>query len=130
MAPKRTTENLNLPEGDSSFLLEIQGRIQQARFRAALSAQRELLGLYWSIGRDLVLRQSEGGWGQAVIEHLSRDLLKAMPGVQGFSSRNLWRMRAFYLAYPDPGAQNAPPEFLHRPWQKFLGGTMSSCSSG
>lgn len=87
-----------------------------AQTRAALAANRELLALYWSIGRELVGRQRGRGYGSAVIERLSRDLSAAFPAMHGLSARNLWRMRAFYLAHsvaeilPQAVAESHGPE--------------------
>lgn len=91
------------PDGIGSydeFLRDLKARIQNAQVRAALSVNRELVQLYWQIGRDIVTRQEEQGWGKSVIGRLATDLRNAFPGIEGFSSRNLERMRAFFLAYP------------------------------
>lgn len=88
-----------LPEDYPRFLHDLKTRIQQAQIRAALAVHRELLALYWGIGRDIVLRQEREGWGSSVINRLGQDLQATLPGLQGFSTRNLWRMRAFFLAY-------------------------------
>jgi predicted nuclease of restriction endonuclease-like (RecB) superfamily len=94
-------------ESYAEFLEQVKARILQAQTRAAFAVNRELLHLYWEMGRDIVLRQEREGWGTAVIERLAQDLGRAFPGVAGFSTRNLWRMRAFYLAYP-PGSEFLP----------------------
>ncbi|MBN3952040.1 MAG: DUF1016 domain-containing protein [Nostoc sp. NMS7] len=57
--------------------------------------------LYWQIGREIIIRQQQQGWGAKVIERLARDLKAAFPDIKGFSSRNLKYMRAFAEAYPD-----------------------------
>jgi Uncharacterized conserved protein len=88
-------------EGYDEFLREIKGRIQAAQVRAALAVSRELMTLYWQIGRGLVARQQQHGWGDGVIRKIAADLQEAFPGIEGFSYRNLYRMRAFHLAYPD-----------------------------
>jgi predicted nuclease of restriction endonuclease-like (RecB) superfamily len=87
------------PTGYKEFLADLKQRIGTAQTRAALAVSRELLQLYWQIGGDIVLRQKADGWGASMIERLARDLRKAFPGVEGFSASNIWRMRAFYLAY-------------------------------
>jgi predicted nuclease of restriction endonuclease-like (RecB) superfamily len=55
--------------------------------------------LYWDIGRLIVERQERERWGKGIVDRLATDIQKAFPGLQGFSPRNVWRMRAFYLAY-------------------------------
>lgn len=88
-----------LPPGYREFLRDLKARISRAQLRAAQAANRTLLALYFSIGHDIVVRQDREGWGSAVIERLARDLKAAFPGAAGWSASNLWRMRAFYLAY-------------------------------
>jgi hypothetical protein len=62
---------------------------------------RELVLLYWHVGRDILQRQSRDGWGAKVIDRLSQDLRRAFPDMKGFSPRNLKTMRAFADAWPD-----------------------------
>jgi predicted nuclease of restriction endonuclease-like (RecB) superfamily len=69
--------------------------------RAALSVNRELVLLYWQIGREILIQQDAQGWGARVIDRLSQDLRLAFPGMKGFSARNLKYMRAFAEAWPD-----------------------------
>ncbi len=73
-----------------------------------LSVNRELIQLYWDMGRQIVQRQEQEGWGQSVLARLADDLQKALPGVAGFSRSNVFRMRAFFLAYR-PGEISAQP---------------------
>lgn len=89
------------PHGYGEFLKDLKSRILQAQNRAILSVNRELVLLYWDIGRDILKRQSELGWGAQVIDRLARDLRKHFPEMKGFSIRNLKYMRAFAGAYPD-----------------------------
>ncbi|MCI0486722.1 MAG: PDDEXK nuclease domain-containing protein [Blastocatellia bacterium] len=83
------------------FLSELKLRIRQAQIRAALAVNRELVSLYWQIGRDILQRQESEGWGAKVIERLSRDLRAEFPEMKGLSRTNLLYMRAFAEAYPD-----------------------------
>ncbi len=106
-AGKVARARLPFYESYAEFLEQVKARILQAQTRAAFAVNRELLHLYWEMGRDIVLRQEREGWGTAVIERLAEDLGRSFPGVAGFSTRNLWRMRAFYLAYP-PGSEFLP----------------------
>ena len=64
-----------------------------------LSVNRELIQLYWDIGRDIVERQDREGWGKNVVDRIADDIQKAFPGLRAFRPCNVWRMRAFYLAY-------------------------------
>jgi len=84
----------------ASLLGEIKSRIGQAQTRAVFSANREMLALYWDIGRMITERQKREGWGRAVIPRLSRDLRNELPGLRGFSERNIDHMLRFYREYP------------------------------
>ena len=90
-----------LPPDYADWLAELKSRIHAAQQRASLSVNRELVLLYWHIGRDILQRQSRDGWGSKVIDRLSQDLRNAFPDMKGFSPRNLKYMRAFADAWPD-----------------------------
>jgi predicted nuclease of restriction endonuclease-like (RecB) superfamily len=66
-----------------------------------LAVNRELVLLYWQIGRDILARQQQQGWGAKVIDSLAKDLQREFPEMKGFSSRNLKYMRAFAQSYAD-----------------------------
>ncbi|MGV1044539.1 PDDEXK nuclease domain-containing protein [Limnohabitans sp.] len=89
------------PAGYSDWLAELKTRIHSAQQRATLAVNRELVLLYWQIGRDILVRQAEQGWGAKVIDRLAHDLRTAFPTMKGFSPRNLKYMRAFAEAWPD-----------------------------
>ncbi len=89
------------PEGYADWLAELKNRIHGAQQRATLAVNRELVLLYWQIGRDILARQAQQGWGAKVIERLAHDLRTAFPQMKGFSPRNLKYMRAFAEAWPD-----------------------------
>lgn len=89
-------------DGYADWLAELKTRIGAAQQRAALAVNTELLQLYWQIGRDILERQADQGWGSKVVDRLSRDLRGAFPEMKGFSSRNLKYMRAFAAAWPEP----------------------------
>lgn len=82
------------------LLTAVKVRIRQAQTRAALSANREMLALYWDIGRMIVEKQASEGWGTRVLRRLAQDLKNELPTVKGFSERNLKRMAQFYREYP------------------------------
>ncbi len=89
------------PAGYAQLLSEIKQRVQTAQVRAAVAVNRELVLLYWQIGRDILRRQQEEGWGAKVIDRLAADLHAAFPNMRGFSSRNLKYMRSLADAFPD-----------------------------
>ncbi|MEN9396505.1 MAG: hypothetical protein RLZ81_1035 [Pseudomonadota bacterium] len=89
------------PEGYTDWLADLKKRIHNAQQRATLAVNRELLLLYWQIGRDILARQAQQGWGTKVIDRLASDLRAAFPSMKGFSPRNLKYMRAFAHAWPD-----------------------------
>lgn len=100
MAKKKASRgSTGLPDGYHEFIESLKTRVRQAQTRAMLSVNRELIQLYWDIGRLIVERQELAGWGQGVLERLADDLQKALPGIGGFSRSNVFRMRAFYVAY-------------------------------
>ncbi len=85
----------------SNWLKEIKQQIQSAQIKAALSANLEMIELYWSIGKSIIKKQETHEWGSSVVEQLSRDLKKEFPDVSGLSRTNLFAMRQFYLFYKD-----------------------------
>lgn len=87
---------------DYAQLLDgIKARVRSARLRAAAAVNSELVLLYWHIGRDILMRQKEQGWGAKVVDRLSGDLLREFPGMSGFSPRNLNYMLAFAQTWPE-----------------------------
>lgn len=90
-----------LPPDYAAWLTELKGRIHAAQQRATLAVNRELVLLYWQIGRDILARQGREGWGAKVIDRLAHDLRSAFPEMKGFSPRNLKYMRAFAEAWPE-----------------------------
>jgi len=94
-------EIVPLPADYAAWLAELKSRIHTAQQRAALAVNRELVLLYWQIGRDILARQDREGWGAKVIERLAQDLRNAFPDMKGFSRANLMYMRAFAEAWPD-----------------------------
>ena len=90
----------NLSADYPHLLEDIKARIRTAQVRANLAVNRELILLYWEIGRLIAGRQQREGWGAGIIPRLARDLKNDLPDIKGFSERNIGRMIAFYRAYP------------------------------
>lgn len=82
-----------------SFLQEIKGRILESRVKVSKSVNRTFIELYWFIGKMIVEKQQELGWGRSVVELLSKDLKFSFPEMTGFSPQNLWIVRKFYIEY-------------------------------
>ncbi len=111
----------------ADLLALVKERVREARVRAGLAANAELVRLYWEVGYLVSVRQDLEGWGTAVIERLSGDLRREFPDIKGFSTRNIRRMRMFYLAHhggdanlPQPVAEfrcpPIPPILTEIPW--------------
>lgn len=83
------------------FVKEITEQIYKSQYEALKVVNKELINLYWSIGKAITEKQDNHGWGKSVVEILSKDLQSEFPGIQGFSSRNLWYMRNFYYSYSE-----------------------------
>jgi predicted nuclease of restriction endonuclease-like (RecB) superfamily len=83
------------------FLKEIVFKIKSSQYEALKSVNKELIKLYWDIGRMIIDRQNKYKWGDSIVESLTKDLQKEFHGMQGFSERNLWNMRKFYIEYKE-----------------------------
>ncbi|MBI5550058.1 MAG: DUF1016 domain-containing protein [Desulfobacterales bacterium] len=94
--------------GYGKLLTEIKGRIHQAQQRAFLSANAEMIAMYWDIGRMIHRRQKEKGWGAGVIPKLATDLKNELPEVKGFSERNIGYMIRFAREYGAPAILQQP----------------------
>jgi predicted nuclease of restriction endonuclease-like (RecB) superfamily len=90
------------------LLARLKSQIRTAQVRAAVAVNQELVLLYWGIGKEILTRQKEDGWGTRVIERLAKDLRSEFPDMQGLSPRNLGYMKAFAEAWPDEAILQAP----------------------
>ena len=81
------------------WLNDLKSRIQKTQIKAALSVNSEMIKLYWDIGKDLYEKQKDKGWGNSIVENLSKDLKAAFPNLKGFSRRNLFYMKKFFQFY-------------------------------
>ncbi len=90
-----------LPADYAALLAEIKARVRAAQYDALRAVNKELVGLYWDIGRMIVERQSDAAHGAAIAEQLAADLRMEFPGIGGYSRRNIFYMREFFLAYRD-----------------------------
>lgn len=103
-----------MPGWYPDMLDAVSSRISTGRVRAAAAVNQELVATYWAIGKEILDRQSQEGWGAKVIDRLSADLRDKFPGLKGFSPRNFVYMRQFAYAWPDfPITQQAVAQL---PW--------------
>ncbi len=93
--------NSVLPNGYSQWRKDIETLIDTAKLKTALSVNMGTLSLYWNIGKSILQKQEQEGWGKQVIEQLSKDLISRYPDDRGYSKRNLGYMKSFALQYPD-----------------------------
>src|SRR6266852_7030236 len=100
-------------KGYDEFLRDLKERSRTAQVRAGLAVHRELVLLYWQVGRDILIRQQQQGWGAKVVDRLAADLQRAFPEMKGFSSRNLKYMRAFAESYDEAFVQQIAAQI---PW--------------
>lgn len=98
---KNNDNILNLDQNYKSFLKELKDRLRTSQIKAALAVNKELIKFYWELGSDIIKYQKQYKWGEKFLEQLSHDLHQNSSGMQGFSVRNLQRMKQFFQFYPD-----------------------------
>ena len=107
-----------IPADYAALLAEVKERVRSAQYAALKAVNKELVALYWDIGRLIEERQRGGTWGKSIVATLAGDLQREFPGTQGFSAQNLWYMRQFYLAYH--GHEELQPLVGEISWAKHL----------
>jgi len=105
-------------ENYRQFLETTKHQIRSAKIQAAKAACQQQIALYWWLGEHIVMAQTNYGWGKSVVERLSKDLKQSFGGTFGFSARNLWDMRRFYLEYKD--VSNLRQLVAEIPWGQHL----------
>lgn len=88
-----------LEKNQIEFVTEIKAQIKSAQYRALQKVNKEQIKLYWNIGKSILEKQQQFGWGKSIVELLAKELQKEFVGVNGFSARNLWYMRNLYEQY-------------------------------
>ena len=94
-------QTTRLPSEYGQLLAEIKARVLSAQVAAFRAANKELVAMYWDIGKIIDSRQEAGARGDTVVKKLAEDLQSEFPGVAGFSWRNLFYMSEFYVTYRD-----------------------------
>ncbi|MDQ1337574.1 MAG: hypothetical protein QG617_541 [Campylobacterota bacterium] len=83
----------------TTFVQEIKTKILSSQYEALKAVNKELINLYWDIGKNIVEKQEKFSWGKSIVQNLATELQKEFVGMKGFSVQNLWNMRQFYLEY-------------------------------
>jgi predicted nuclease of restriction endonuclease-like (RecB) superfamily len=96
--PSRRSETL--PSGYGDFLNDIKKRVTAARSRAMLAANAIVITSYWEIGRGVLEREEQEGWGARVVDRLAKDLRREFPDMTGLSPRNLRYMKKLASVWP------------------------------
>lgn len=107
------SRSLALPLGYSDFLASLKQQVRTARLTALRTVNTQLIELYWSIGKAVLARQEVEEWGSGVMGRLAEDLRAEFPEMKGLSRSNLFYMRGFAAAWPDPIVQQAVGQL---PW--------------
>jgi len=108
---------VNVP-GYDEVLIELKVRVRGARYVAQRKVNTELIRLYWQVGTTLNDQKDQAVWGSAVVRRLADDLRREFPEMKGFSSRNLFYMRAFARTWPDGEIVQRPVAQL--PWGHII----------
>lgn len=111
---ERTETSLTLDPNYREFLTNVKARLKTAQLRAALASNSEQIQFYWELGTELIDRQKSHKWGENFLEQFSHDMRTANPGMQGFSVRNLYRMKKFAQLYTNP--KILPQAVAKLPW--------------
>ena len=90
-----------MSEAYLKFIEEVKSEIQKQRISVVLNANSSMICLYWNIGRSILKKQEEEGWGAKIIDRMAKDLKEAFPEMSGFSPRNIKYMRKFAESWPD-----------------------------
>lgn len=102
----------------NGFIIDIKNKIRNSQYEAMKAVNKTLINLYWGIGKEIYNQQQEKGWGKSIVEVLANEIKKDFPDVQGFSARNLWRMRNLYVEYKD--SEILPPLVAEISWSKNI----------
>jgi predicted nuclease of restriction endonuclease-like (RecB) superfamily len=109
------TEPALVPQADFE---EVAALIAAARQRAVQAVNTTLIDLYWQVGQTISRKIEQAQWGDGVVAQLAGHLARTQPGLRGFTTRNLFRMRQFYEAYRDD--EKVSPLLRQLPWTHNL----------
>ncbi len=108
-------ENNKIQHTDFNHIINL---ITQARNKAYQAVNKELVSLYWEIGKYVSQKVNEGTWGDGVVKKLSEYILSQFPNLKGFTKRGLYRMKQFYETYQD--IEKVSPLLTQISWSNHL----------
>lgn len=111
---EKKDESLTLDPDYRAFVVSMKDRLKAAQIKAALAVNSEQIRFYWELGCALIEKQKTHKWGESFLIQFSHDIRAANPGMQGFSVRNLQRMKQFAKLYPKLAI--APQPVAQLPW--------------
>lgn len=94
-------------------LSDLKNQILECQQKAALAINKELIRLYWEIGKVIVEKQKTRDWKPDAIQQLAKDLQHEFPKIKGFSKANIFRMKAFFMANKKVSQISQKFEFFH-----------------
>lgn len=97
---------------------EILTIIHSSQAKALASVNRELMAMYWEIGKFVSDKTATDGWGKSTVSALASYLQSNVPASTGFSERNIWRMKQFYETYKSK--EKLSPLVAEIPWTNNL----------
>ena len=100
------SHDIHIDADYANWIANIKSRYRSAQVKAAVKVNAEKLLFNWQLGRDLVQKKAEERWGAGVVEQVSLDLKREFPNADGFSVRNLWYMKQWYLFYTQGEEEN------------------------
>ena len=99
------SHDIRIDTAYAEWIADLKHRYRSAQVKASVRVNAEKLLFNWELGRDLVQKKAEERWGAGVVEQVSLDLQREFPNAEGFSAKNLWFMKKWYLFYSSPEAQ-------------------------
>ncbi|MBA8667874.1 DUF1016 domain-containing protein [Holosporaceae bacterium 'Namur'] len=96
------TKDLTIDKAYVELINGLKQKVKATQIKAALSANSQMVMLYWEIGQKIIIEQGKHNWGDKVIEKVSHDLSSSFPEMKGFSKRNLIYMRKFAFTFSEP----------------------------
>jgi predicted nuclease of restriction endonuclease-like (RecB) superfamily len=103
LKPYFMTQAFSIEREYKEWIVDLKGGIRSVQMKAALTVNRQLLEMYWELGKEIHEKQKVVNWGEGLIDQVAKDLSAEFPGMKGFSRTNLFYIRRWYLFYESGG---------------------------